>query len=165
MYLFTIRVVRSYGSVVPPSGPLRTGVPGYSQQDTEEPPYLQGWVEKETDTNSNPQNNIFLSDLVLINRTLYSSLSLPLIYALQLLLLLDLLIIKKHYVLEIPIKPRWLTRKGRAPNSCSSQGRWGPIGRRAASQGPGCSAVLGSCSEAQCHQELQAGISASQGDN
>lgn len=37
----------------------RTGAPGYSRQDTEEPPSLQGWVEKETDTNGNPQNNIF----------------------------------------------------------------------------------------------------------
>lgn len=129
------------------------------------PPYLQVWVEKETDTNSNLQNNIFLSDLVLTNRTLYSLLSLPLIYALQLLLLLDLLVIKKHYVSEIPNKPRWLTQKGRAPNSSSSQGRWGPMGRTAASQGPGCSVVLGSCSEAQYHRELQAGFSASQGDN
>lgn len=87
----------------------------------------------ETDTNSNPQNRIFFSDLVLINWTPYSLFSLPLIYGLQLLLFLDLFIIKKHYASEIPIKPTWLTRKGRAPNSTS--GGWGPIGRRAESSG------------------------------
>lgn len=150
--------------MVPPSGPLQDWSSRLLPTTHRRAPLPTGVGGKGNGHQRQPPKQYFLSDLVLINRTLYSS-SLPLIHALQLLLLLDLWIIKKHYVSEIPIEPRWLTRKGRAPNSCSSQGRWGPTGRRAASQGPGCSAVLGSCSEAQCDQELQAGVSASQGDN
>lgn len=110
---------------------------------------LQGWISRLFPTRhrraplatgaggnghkQQPPKQDFFSDLVLINWTPYSLFSLPLIYALQLLLFLDPFIIKKHYASGIPIKPKWFTQKGRALNSTS--GGWGPIGRRAESSG------------------------------